>query len=58
MDTGYTHEYNAIGFSVMDRKTFIDPRRCHGCGICRGACEMAAIQLTPRQEHPLAHNLW
>jgi Pyruvate/2-oxoacid:ferredoxin oxidoreductase delta subunit len=51
-------QFGAIGFSVMDQKTFIDPRRCYGCGICRTACEMNAIELTPRQEHPLARNLW
>lgn len=51
-------QFGAIGFSVMDQKTFIDPIRCYGCGICRSACEMDAIQLTPRPEHPLAHNLW
>ena len=51
-------QFGAIGFSVMDQKTFIDPIRCYGCGICRSACEMDAIHLTPRPEHPLAHNLW
>ena len=51
-------QFGAIGFSVVDQKTFIDPRRCYGCGICRTACEMNAIELTPRQEHPLASNLW
>ena len=51
-------QFGAIGFSVMDQKTFIDPVRCYGCGICRSACEMEAIHLTPRNEHPLASNLW
>jgi Pyruvate/2-oxoacid:ferredoxin oxidoreductase delta subunit len=51
-------QFGAIGFSVVDQKTFIDPRRCYGCGICRTACEMNAIELTPRKEHPLASNLW
>jgi ferredoxin len=51
-------QFGAIGFSVMDQKTFIDPLRCYGCGICRSACEMNAIELTPRKEHPLASNLW
>jgi ferredoxin len=51
-------QFGAIGFSVMDQKTFIDPIRCYGCGICRAACEMDAIRLAPRNEHPLAHNLW
>jgi len=51
-------QFGAIGFSVLDQKTFIDPVRCYGCGICRTACEMQAISLTPRQEHPVAHKLW
>lgn len=51
-------QFGAIGFSVMDQKSFVDPRRCYGCGICRTACEMAAINLQPRQEIPLAANLW
>ena len=51
-------QFGAIGFSVMDQKTFIDPLRCYGCGICRSACEMEAISLTPRNEHPLASKLW
>ncbi len=51
-------QFGAIGFSVVDQKSFVDPRRCYGCGICRSACEMQAIDLTPRNEHPLAANLW
>ncbi len=51
-------QFGAIGFSVMDQKTFIDPLRCYGCGICRSACEMQAISLAPRNEHPLVSKLW
>ncbi len=51
-------QFGAIGFSVMDQKSFIDPLRCYGCGICRTACEMNAIELTSRSEHALAANLW
>jgi MinD superfamily P-loop ATPase len=51
-------QFGAIGFSVMDQKTFIDPLRCYGCGIYRAACEMNAIHLAPRNEHPLGANLW
>jgi ferredoxin len=51
-------QFGAIGFSVMDNKTFIDPIRCFGCGICRSACEMNAINLLPRNEHPIASKLW
>jgi ferredoxin len=51
-------QFGAIGFSVLDQKTFIDPIRCYGCGICRSACEMDAIHLEPRNGHPIAGNLW
>jgi ferredoxin len=51
-------QFGAMGFSAMDQKTFIDPLRCYGCGICRVSCEMQAISLKPRKEHPLAANLW
>ncbi len=51
-------QFGALGFSVVDQKTFVDPMRCYGCGICRSACEMDAISLAPRQGHPLAHDLW
>ena len=51
-------QFGAVGFSVVDQKTFIDPMRCYGCGICRSACEMEAIHLAPRNEHPIAANLW
>jgi len=51
-------QFGAMGFSVLENKTFIDPVRCYGCGVCRTACEMQAIRLTPRPEHPVAQNLW
>jgi ferredoxin len=51
-------QFGALGFSVMDQQSFIDPIRCYGCGICRSACEMGAISLVPRHTHPLAANLW
>ncbi|MGA8572222.1 MAG: 4Fe-4S binding protein [Desulfobaccales bacterium] len=51
-------QFGAMGFSVVDQKSCIDPIRCYGCGICRSACEMDAISLTPRKEHPIAHDLW
>jgi ferredoxin len=51
-------QFGAMGFSVVDQKTFIDPLRCYGCGICRSACEVGAIHLAPRSGHPLAGRLW
>lgn len=51
-------QFGAIGFSVDRKKAFIDPVRCYGCGICRSACEQGSIQLTPRDRHSVARNLW
>ncbi len=51
-------QFGAIGYSVTNRKAFIDPVRCYGCGICRCACEHDAISLTSRSQHPIASKLW
>lgn len=51
-------QFGAIGYSVNRRKAFIDPVRCYGCGICRTVCEQQAIELSPRNEHPVARKLW
>jgi Pyruvate/2-oxoacid:ferredoxin oxidoreductase delta subunit len=51
-------QFGAIGYSAGGKKSFIDPRRCYGCGICRSVCKKDAIQLLPRAEVPVAANLW
>jgi len=51
-------QFGAVGYSVLNRKAFIDPLRCYGCGICRGACEFQAIKLIPRGDDSLAGKLW
>lgn len=51
-------QFGAVGYSVLNRKAFVDPLRCYGCGICRGACEFDAISLVPRNSHSVAGRLW
>jgi ferredoxin len=51
-------QFGAMGYGVADRKAFVDPRACYGCGICRSACTQDAIALSPRAEVPAAAKLW
>jgi ferredoxin len=51
-------QFGAIGYSAANKKTFIDPLRCYGCGICRASCTKDAIQLHDRASVPVAANLW
>jgi MinD superfamily P-loop ATPase len=51
-------QFGAIGYSVVRHQAFIDPLHCHGCGICRVACDYGAIHLIPRSEDELARDLW
>jgi ferredoxin len=51
-------QFGAIGYSAANKKIFIDPLRCYGCGICRASCTKNAIQLQDRASVPVAANLW
>jgi heterodisulfide reductase subunit A-like polyferredoxin len=51
-------QFGAIGYSAANKKVFIDPLRCYGCGICRASCTKDAIQLHDRSSVPVAANLW
>lgn len=51
-------QFGAIGYSAANRKVFIDPLRCYGCGICRASCTKDAIQLHDRGSVPAVANLW
>lgn len=51
-------QFGAIGYSAANKKTFIDPRRCYGCGICRTSCTKDAIRINERSSVPVASNLW
>ena len=51
-------QFGAIGYSAANKKVFIDPLRCYGCGICRASCTKDAIQLYDRGSVPVAANLW
>ncbi len=51
-------QFGAIGYSAANKKVFIDPLRCYGCGICRASCTKDAIHLHDRAGVPVAANLW
>lgn len=51
-------QFGAIGYSAANKKIFIDPLRCYGCGICRASCTKDAIHLQDRASVPVAANLW
>ena len=51
-------QFGAIGYSAANKKIFIDPLRCYGCGICRASCTKDAIRLQDRTSVPVAANLW
>ena len=51
-------QFGAIGYSAANKKIFIDPLRCYGCGICRATCTKDAIQLHDRASVPAAASLW
>jgi ferredoxin len=51
-------QFGAQFYSSALSKVYIDPARCFGCGVCRGACPTEAITLLPRQENPEAANVW
>ena len=51
-------QFGAMGYSAANKKIFIDPLRCYGCGICRASCTKDAIQLHDRASVPVAANLW
>jgi NAD-dependent dihydropyrimidine dehydrogenase PreA subunit len=51
-------QFGAQFYSSALGKVYIDPTRCFGCGVCRAACPNDAIQLIPRQQEPVAADLW
>ncbi|MCJ7576552.1 MAG: 4Fe-4S binding protein [Dehalococcoidia bacterium] len=51
-------QFGAIGYSAANKKVFIDPLRCYGCGICRASCTKDAVQLHDRASVPVAANFW
>jgi Pyruvate/2-oxoacid:ferredoxin oxidoreductase delta subunit len=51
-------QFGALTYSTSVEKSFVDQRRCYGCGICRSACKADAIRLLDRASSPVAANLW
>jgi len=51
-------QFGAIGYSVGNKRAFIDIRRCYGCGVCRASCTKGAIHLHDRSSVPAVANVW
>ena len=51
-------QFGAIHSSLWSAHTSIDSTKCFGCGLCRAACKKQAITLVPRENIPVASNLW
>ena len=51
-------QFGAIHYSRTSDNVDIDPTLCMGCGICRVNCKTGAIKMVPREELPIAKDLW
>lgn len=51
-------QFGAIGYGAGEKKSFVDQRRCFGCGICRAACAGQALSLVDRAGVASCAGLW
>lgn len=51
-------QFGAIHFSKELDMVSIDPTQCLGCGLCHSNCPNEAVTLVPREEIPIARDLW
>jgi ferredoxin len=51
-------QFGAQFYSSALGKVYIDPAKCYGCGVCRAVCPHDAIALLPRQQDPVAADIW
>lgn len=51
-------QFGALHYSATSKNVDIDPTFCFGCGLCGSACPNQAIRMVPREEIPIAQNLW
>ena len=51
-------QFGAMRYSATNKKVLIDPRACYGCGVCRAGCHRNAILMRPRNQEPLASQIW
>jgi ferredoxin len=51
-------QFGALYYSKNLGQVSIDPSRCMGCGLCANNCPNDAIAMVPREEIPVARDLW
>jgi Pyruvate/2-oxoacid:ferredoxin oxidoreductase delta subunit len=51
-------QFGAIHYSATSDNVDIDATLCMGCGLCASACPNNAIEMVPREEIPIARDLW
>jgi|GEM_PF-2413718 len=51
-------QFGAVAYSKELETVAIDATVCMGCGLCHGNCPSGAIRLVPRDEIPIARDLW
>lgn len=51
-------QFGAIHYSATSDNVDIDLTLCMGCGLCASACLSESIEMAPREEVPLARDLW
>ncbi len=50
--------FGAVQVSKWMPNALVDVQQCFGCGLCVTTCKNEAIKFVPREEIPLAKNLW
>ena len=51
-------QFGAIHFSKDLNDVTIDPTHCYGCGLCYSQCPNDAISMMPKEQIPIAKDLW
>jgi heterodisulfide reductase subunit A-like polyferredoxin len=50
--------FDAVNYDRTNAKCTIEITNCYGCGVCRAVCPEEAITLFPREQVPLAADIW
>ena len=51
-------QFGAIHYSATSDNVDIDATLCMGCSLCDAGCPNDAIEMVPREEIPIARDLW